>query len=56
MKFWDRIIIYQINSNIEREELKRKVAIDELKSSLFEKLRLPKLVKFLDKIICKFKW
>lgn len=56
MKFWDRIIIYQINSNIEREELKRKVAIDELMSLLSEKLRLSKLVKFLDKIIRKFKW
>lgn len=56
MKFWDEIINYKIDSSIEREELKLKVAIDELMSVLSEKLRLPDLVKLLDKIIRKFEW
>lgn len=56
MKFWDLIYDYQIEANIEREYLKRQIAIDEFKYVVAKELGVIKVTKWLTDIINKIIW
>lgn len=56
MKFWDLIYDYQIEANIEREYLKRQIAIDEFKYIVAKELGVIKILHWLTDIINKIIW
>ena len=56
MKFWNLIYDYQIEVNIEREYLKRQIAIDEFKYVVAKELGVIKVLNWLEDTLNKIIW
>lgn len=56
MKFWDSIYYYQIDTKIEREELKIQMVINEFIHVVAKELGVIKVLNWLVNIIDKLIW